>query len=241
MLVPTLTEIEWVIKPLLEEWAEVASYDAPGVGAEPAVADFGVKAIARRGLEEVDRCEWDGFVIVADEFALPQASHIAAAAGSRVQAMALGHARLTNSLDGDRPAINAQVLDGIRTLMRNDPRTFVRQMFRMTVGEQLSGGYREEMVDEYMDRVPNELGIPFYDTLAEDAEGMADRLIGVGTPMLICRHAGCLMFTDDGFEDAAAALPHARANSYHDKPSTSPTFAADLREFCEALAVRTSV
>ena len=37
LLVPMLTEVEWVIRPLLEEWAEVASYDAPGVGDEPAV------------------------------------------------------------------------------------------------------------------------------------------------------------------------------------------------------------
>ena len=39
LLVPMLTEVEWVIRPLLEEWAEVASYDAPGVGDEPAVED----------------------------------------------------------------------------------------------------------------------------------------------------------------------------------------------------------
>ena len=31
LLVPTLTEVEWKIRPLIEEWAEVASFDAPGV------------------------------------------------------------------------------------------------------------------------------------------------------------------------------------------------------------------
>ena len=38
LLVPTLTEVEWKIRPLIEEWAEVASFDAPGVGDEPATA-----------------------------------------------------------------------------------------------------------------------------------------------------------------------------------------------------------
>jgi hypothetical protein len=35
LLVPTVTEMEWPIKPQSESWADVASYDAPGVGDEP--------------------------------------------------------------------------------------------------------------------------------------------------------------------------------------------------------------
>ena len=38
LILPEFTELEWTIIPLLEEWAEVASYDAPGVGDE-AVTD----------------------------------------------------------------------------------------------------------------------------------------------------------------------------------------------------------
>ena len=68
LLVPMLTELEWVIKPQLEEWAEVATYDAPGVGDEPPVEDPGSEATARRGLAEADRRGWDSFVVVADEF-----------------------------------------------------------------------------------------------------------------------------------------------------------------------------
>ena len=33
LLVPHFSELDWRIKPLLEEWAHVASFDAPGVGA----------------------------------------------------------------------------------------------------------------------------------------------------------------------------------------------------------------
>jgi hypothetical protein len=239
LLVPTLTEMEWVIKPHLEEWAEVASYDAPGIGAEPAVDDFGATAVARRGLAEVERRGWDSFVLVADEFGLPAASHIAAAAQPRLQALVLGHARLSNSTDGPRPAINIEVLNAIRTLMRTDPRSFVRQMFKMTAGEGLVGGYGDDMVDEYIRRVPLELGIPLYDTVAVDAEGLAERLTDLDVPVLLAQHKGCLMFTDEGFEDAVAAFPDATVVRCIDKPSTSEEFVGELREFCATLtAVR---
>jgi hypothetical protein len=236
LLVPTLTEIEWVTKPLLEEWADVASYDAPGIGSEPAVDDFGPQAVARRGLAELDRLGWDDFVLVADEFALPAASLVVAAVGERLRGMALGHARLSNSSDGERPAVNAQVLDGIRTLMRTDPRSFVRQMFKMTVGEGMVGGYGDEMIDEYQRRVPFELGIPFYDSLDVDAEGMAQRFMSADVPMLLAKHEGCLLFTGESFDDMRAQLPEARSSSFIDKPSTSPEFAQVLREFCTSLA-----
>jgi hypothetical protein len=236
LLVPTLTDMEWVIKPRLEEWAEVASYDAPGIGTEPAVDDFGAKAVARRGLAEVEHRGWDRFMLVADEFGLPAASHIAAAAKPRLQALALGHARLSNSTDGPRPAINIEVLNAIRTLMRTDPRSFVRQMFKMTAGSGLVGGYGEDMVDEYMRRVPLELGIPFFDTAAVDEEGLAERLGDVDVPVLLAQHKGCLMFTDEGFEDAVAAFPRATVVRCIDKPSTSEEFVGELREFCASLA-----
>jgi hypothetical protein len=236
LLVPTLTDMEWVIKPLLQEWAEVATYDAPGIGAEPPVDDFGAEAVARRGLAEIERRGWASFVLVADEFGLPAASHIAAAAKSRLQALVLGHARLTNATEGARPAINAEVLNAIRTVMRTDQRSFVRQMFKMTAGEGLVGGYGDDMVDEYIRRVPPELAIPFYDTVAIDDRGMAERVTQVDVPVLLAQHQGCLMFTDEGFEDAVAVFPHATVVRCTDKPSTSDVFVTVLREFCGTLA-----
>jgi hypothetical protein len=121
--------------------------------------------------------------------------------------------------------------------MRTDPRSFVRQFFKMTAGEGLVGGYGDDMVDEYMRRVPLELGIPFFDTAAVDEEGLAERLADVDVPVLLAQHKGCLMFTDEGFEDAVAAFPHATVVRCIDKPSTSEEFVGALREFCAALAV----
>ena len=236
ILVPLLTEVEWAIRPLLEEWAEVASYDAPGVGDEPPVDDFGSEAIGRRGLTEVDRLGWDRFVIVADEFGVAAASHLAVEVGPRLQGIALGHARVSNSADGDRPALNREVLSGIQSLIRSDPRTFVRQMFKMTGGEGIAGGYTEALVDEYVRRVPTELQLPFYESRTAEGMGMGQRLAGLNVPMLIAEHKGCLMFTDEGFEDAVAAFPDARTASFVEKPSTSPEFAELLREFCASLA-----
>jgi hypothetical protein len=53
-----------------------------------------------------------------------------------------------------------------------------------------------------------------------------------GLPTLLARHKGCLLFTDEGFEDAVAAFPEATAMTCAEKPGTSHEFAAALREFC---------
>ena len=235
LLVPMLTEVEWVIKPHLEEWADVASYDAPGVGDEPAVEDPDSESTARRGLDEADRLGWERFVVVADEFGVVAASHLAVAAGDRVQGLALGHARLSNSPDGARPAINREVLSGIQSLIRADNRTFVMQLFKMTGGEELAGGYREELVDEYVRRVPLDATQRFYDSRMEEGRQLGERLSSLDVPMLLAQHKGCLMFTEEGFDDAVAALPHARTAAHADKPSTSVEFSHELREFCAQL------
>ena len=37
----------------------------------------------------------------------------------------------------------------------------------------------------------------------------ADPLLGLDCPMLLVKHEGCLMNTEEGFEDAVEALPEA--------------------------------
>jgi hypothetical protein len=51
-------------------------------------------------------------------------------------------------------------------------------------------------------------------------------------PLLLAKHQGCLLYTDEGFEDATKALPHAHPVSLSEKPSTTPEFAEVLEEFC---------
>ena len=157
-----LTELEWVIRPLLEEWAEVATYDAPGVGDEPPVEDFGSEATARRGLEEVDRRGWDSFIVVADEFGVAGASHLAVAAGDRVRrhrARAMRACRTRSTGRGRRS--NREVLHGLQSLMRTDPRTFVRQLFKLTGGERRRAATARGSPTSGVRRVPMELEAPF--------------------------------------------------------------------------------
>jgi hypothetical protein len=106
LLVPLLTEIEWVIRPQLEEWAEVATFDLPGVGEEPPAEELDYQAVVERALLEVDRHGWDSYVVVCDGSALPTGVRVAHARAGAVEALALGHARLVNRLEGDRPTIN---------------------------------------------------------------------------------------------------------------------------------------
>src|SRR6476659_946959 len=125
LLVPQLTELEWLIKPRLEEWADVASFDAPGVGSEPGADSFTSEAVAARGLEELDRRGWDRCVVVADEFGVAAAACLVETSPDVVEAMALGHARISNELDGERAPLNREVHAGLGTLMKADTRTFI--------------------------------------------------------------------------------------------------------------------
>jgi hypothetical protein len=232
LLIPNLTEIEWVNRPRLEEWAEVASYDAPGVGAEPPVEDFGSRAIARRGLEEIERRGWDRCFVAADEFGVVAAVHLATSAPEVVQGMALGHARLSNRTEGPGAPLNKEVHSACSSLIAKDTRSFVRQLFRMTGGERMEGGYGEGMVEEYSRRVPVDLMLPFWDSRPDERADFSSELRELGTPLLLAQHDGCVLFTDDGYRAAVEALPHARAVRVDDKPSTSSEFAQVLQAFC---------
>jgi hypothetical protein len=232
LLVPQLTEIEWVIRPMLEEWAEVATYDAPGVGDEPPVEDFGSTAIARRGLEELERRGWDSCVVVSDEFGVAAAAHLVDEAGNVVSGFAAGHARLSNAIDGADAPVNREVHLGCAAMIKSDPRTFVHQFFRMTGGELMEGGYGDEMVEEYRRRVPDELMLHFWESRPREGGHIGETLRRTGVPLLLAQHKGCLLYTDEGFEAATDALPRARTVRLEDKPSTSVQFARALAAFC---------
>jgi pimeloyl-ACP methyl ester carboxylesterase len=240
LLVPQLTELEWVIKPLLEEWAEVASYDAPGVGAEPPAAKFGAEAIGERGVAELDRLGWRSCILVADEFGGAAATQIASRRPDAVDALAFGHARLTNSVEGPDAALNGEIHAALVSLARADPRTFVRQLFKLTQGEQLQGGYGDELVDSYLNRVPVDLMGYFWESRPEEGQHIGRVLGELDVPLLLAKHEGCLMFTPEGYDAARAAFPAARSMSFSDKPSVSPEFAEALRLFCLSLQSATA-
>jgi hypothetical protein len=49
---------------------------------------------------------------------------------------------------------------------------------------------------------------------------------------MLVKHEGCLMSTDEGFEDVVAALRNAETLAVSDAPTASAEFANELRRFC---------
>jgi pimeloyl-ACP methyl ester carboxylesterase len=241
MLVPSLTELEWPIRPLIEEWAEVASYDAPGVGREAPEEGHLLDASARRGLVELDHRDWDRCVIVGDEYGASVAARMAAERPAAVQALVLGHACLRYRRDGERPPLNPRIADLLLRLGDLDFRAFARQMFtgwdphRGAMGEPAR---HEEVANRYLERVSPAAARAFFSAILSheilEEPSLEERLRGLDVPLLLVEHEGCLLFTREGFEDAAAALPRAQTAATPVKPSVSPEFAEILREFCEA-------
>jgi sugar phosphate isomerase/epimerase len=225
LLVPEFTEIQWTIRPDLEAWAEVASYDPPGVGDEP--PPLTRDAIAERGLEEVSRRGWERFFVVADGWAIAPALRIASRARHRVQGLALGHARLSDRLDGPRAPMNRAVYEGMTELIRNDALAFIRH----GIVQGTAGSIDEAVAEQMVERFPEEGIQAGWEELTR-AEDFAEELEAAGVPLLLGKHEGCLMSTDEGYEDAVEAFPEARTVVTLDACCVDPGFAEALHEFC---------
>jgi pimeloyl-ACP methyl ester carboxylesterase len=235
LLVPEFTEIEWRIKPQLEEWADVASYDPPGVGSEPPPAGgparIAREPIAERGLEELDRRGWDRFVLVADSWGIAVGARIARERRDAVAGLAFGHACLSFRRDGERPPKSRAVMDALTQLLRQDHAAFTRHGIAQATG----GSIDQDLAQRMLERLPHDRIVSSWEALTADDEDFAEVLLGLECPMLLAQHEGCLVSTEEGFEDVAAALPSARTMSTTDSPEASPAFAQALRSFCEEI------
>jgi hypothetical protein len=233
LLVPLLTELESVIRPQLEEWADVATFDIPGVGEEPAVYRLDRQAIVDRTLVEVDRRGWDRYVLVCDGSALPVGIHVAYARPEAVKAMALGHARLCNRMGGERPTYNREVAEAFGRLADTNYKDFVRDGLTQVT----HGSVGDELAERMLARVPLETGRAVWRMNLYDAEPFGPILRELDVPLLFAKHEGCLGATDEGFAEAAAAFPEARTVSVPQAPSVSYEFAVVLRQFCDEIAI----
>jgi hypothetical protein len=232
LLVPHMTELEWVIRPELEEWADVATFDVPGVGAEPPVEPLDRHAIIARALLELGRRGWDSFILVCDGSSLPTGVRVGHARRDAVEAMALGHARLANRMEGERPAVNKEVTEAFALLAETNYADFIRygltQVTHGSIGDQLAA--------RMMERVPIEVGRTVFDMNLRDPESFEHLIREIDVPLLFAKHEGCLASTDEGYVDAVAAFPDAKTISCSDAPSVSSDFARALREFCAEVA-----
>ncbi|TMK41761.1 MAG: alpha/beta hydrolase [Actinobacteria bacterium] len=230
LLVPQLTELEWPIRSELERWADVAAFDAPGVGSTPPAPRFGREAIADEALAVLDRRGWQRCVLVADEFGSATAALIAHQRPGAVRAIALGHPCLSLRIGGERPSINAEVQKLLGRLVHTSYRMFARHLTQVT-----QGAYDDAVADAYVERVPMEISIAFYESMLDEEPPIGETLAELDVPLLFARHEGCLMFTPEGWEDAVMAFPHAEVVTTAQKPSGSPAFAEALRAFCAGL------
>jgi pimeloyl-ACP methyl ester carboxylesterase len=228
LLVPWITQLEWRIAPLVEQWAEVASYDCPGVGDEPAVEPHDADAVVARGLSELERLGWDGCIVAGDELGAAIAVRIAAERPDVVDGLALGHACLCYDDDSPDAPVNGHVMAGFNTLLETDYRSWVRAYTQLT-----QGAYDDDTMNRFLERVPPAVCVRHadaVDALAAELDVEA-ALRELGAPLLMAEHRDCLVFRREGFEHAARAFPGAMRVTTREKPSCSPAFADALREF----------
>jgi hypothetical protein len=65
-----------------------------------------------------------------------------------------------------------------------------------------------------------------------DGRELVSRLGGSDAEVLLGLHDGCMMWTREGFDDAAAAVPHAATLSCGQVPLSDPRFIEAVRELC---------
>lgn len=231
LLVPSMSELEWgSILPLLEEWAEVATYDLPGLGETESSQPLDAALSVAVGVEELERRAWSNAIIVGDQFGSALAVLVAEAWDGDVCGLALGHACLTFSREGPRPAISAIAADFQLQLTRLG-RAQADQMFlqgvEMTYGSEVTAGIRERLSPTFTQQYAQLL-------LDNQDIDLEPRLRELGVPLLFAQHKECGLWMPEGFEDAVAAFPEARTLITEENPGSSPEFAAALRKFASA-------
>ena len=245
LLVPSFTELEWGIRAELEGWADVASFDAPGVGEtrlefqiefdinrSAELLDRWRDGATRRGLEEVDRNGWQRFFVVTDSYGMQTAVRIARARRDSVLGLALGHAALSHSTEGERAPERAAIWDALVQLARQGSESFVRY----GIAQMTRGGIDEETAEAMIRRFPDmRVVTAMVEALGQEPEPVGEDLEELELPMLFAKHEGCLGKTDEGFEDIVAAFPEAEPVICPEMCASSPTFERSIKVFCERI------
>jgi hypothetical protein len=213
-LIPSISPLEWRIRPALETWADVT------------ILDEGV-ALA----EELETRGWPSCFVVGDEWGILRAVAVAEGSPGRVLGLALGHACLYEPGARTRD-VEPEIWEAYKSLARLDYRSFARSLTQVS-----AGSYGDEIVESFLETVPHERVTRFleaFDQILERGASLGSRLRALGLPTLLARHEKCLLWTGEGFDAACEALPNATHVSVADKPSVSHEFAEALRGFCAA-------
>ncbi len=127
--------------------------------------------------------------------------------------------------------MSKEVYAALSELISNTPLSFIRH----GIVQSTAGSIDEALAEEMIQRFPAELIQAGWRQLTRAEEFAAD-LRTVDLPMLFGKHEGCLMSTDEGYEDAIKAFPDARRVMTQNACCVDPGFAEALRVFCEEVA-----
>lgn len=206
-------------------WADVESFDGPGAGARSGEDPGGPEDMAAAGAARLDELGWDRCVLVCDSHAQPSGIELAVR-DPRVAAIAISHPAPRYSVKGERPALNAAVYATAGQMLATDYRSFGHALTQLT-----QGSIDEEWVARFIEQVPRATAYSRTAALRE-AVDLVPRLAGEDIEILLAGHRDCLMWTPEGVEDAAAAVPHARVIQCDGVPLGDPAYHAALRELC---------
>jgi hypothetical protein len=115
----------------------------------------------------------------------------------------------------------------MKQLIESDAPSFIRH----GIVQSTAGSIDEEVAEQMLSRMPTDRMLEGWSLLTAE-ESFEETLRGLRCPLLLGKHEGCLMSTDEGFEDAVAALPGAEVVSVLKAPCTSAEFAESLKGFC---------
>ena len=211
------------------DWAEVASFDVPGAGARKASPPGGVAGAVAAALERLDELGWERCGVVCDSHGQAAAVELALSHPGRVEAICIGHAAAGYTHTGPRAALNPPIHDAARQLLEPDFRSVGRAVTQLT-----QGIADEATVDAWIAAVPQETAKHILLELSEAEPALATRLRNAEMPVVLGRHKGCVMWTEEGFADAAAALPRAHSVVCEGAPTQDPAFLAAARAVSSA-------
>jgi pimeloyl-ACP methyl ester carboxylesterase len=195
------------------DWAEVASFDVPAEGA------------AETAHARLDELGWGDCTLVADGFAQGLGIEIALNNPERFRAVAVGHAAPRFSTQRPRPALHPEVIAAATQLLETDYMAFWRAVTQLT-----QGGMPDAWVERWAASVPRERARAVFLGIAEAEPPACERLVDFDGTLLLAQHVDCVLWTAEGFEDAVAALPHARIVRCKEIPVFDAAFGETLRE-----------
>jgi pimeloyl-ACP methyl ester carboxylesterase len=195
------------------EWAQVESFDVPE------------RHAVEGALERLDALGWSDCLVVADSQAQWLAVELATRHAQRVRGIALSHAVARYRVSGPRAGLHAEVLAAVSRLLETDYMAFWRAVTQLT-----QGGMPDAWVERWAAAIPHERTKAFFQELTDSEPPLAERLQDFPGPVLLGQHADCVMWTQEGFEDAVAALPEAKVVRCREIPAFDPAFGEALRE-----------